>query len=183
MAKKKTLVVYFSRTGFTNGVAEKIAVACHADLEAIRIPHNFGNQHGIMAFRNDWENNGYFQSVFQALTHVTPVIEFLTKQIEDYDRIILGTPVWFWNMASPIRTFITRNDLHQKEIALFCTYGGSGSGKVFYDMEQLIGKKSIARMAITDYEILGQQSDTRIANFARELETATNEANAMPITL
>jgi flavodoxin len=87
---KKILVIYFSRTGFTNGIAEKIAQICHADIEAIKITHNFGNQHAIVADRDRWQKNGYLQSMYQALTHATPRIEHLKCNLNEYDFIIVG---------------------------------------------------------------------------------------------
>lgn len=180
---KKILVVYFSRTGFTNGIAEKLAKTLHADIEAIKIPHNFGNQHGIMAFRTEWENNGYFRSLYEAITHTTPVIETFNTKLDTYDCIVLGTPVWSWNMAGPMRTFITQNDLRKKNIALFCTYGGSGSEKVFHDMELLIGKKSVAQMAIKDYEIITKQVDDKIKQFVTQLEFDGQATLPTPIIL
>jgi flavodoxin len=166
---KKILVLYFSRTGFTNGIAEKIAHACHADIEPIKIEHNFGNQHAIVADRYQWQKNGYLQSMYEALTHATPNIDQLKSNLDDYDLIIIGTPIWFWNMASPIRSFLTQNKLDQKQLALFCTYGGGGAAKVFHDIEKMLKKKSVAHAAFTDTEILKNQCEEKITNFVSQI--------------
>lgn len=179
---KKILVIYFSRTGFTNGIAEKIAQQCYADIESIKIRHNFGNRHAIVADRDQWQKNGYLKSMYQAITHATPRIEHIKPNLDHYDFIIIGTPIWFWNIASPVRTLLTRYDFHQKTVALFCTYGGSGAGKVFHDMEKILNKKSVARVAITNAEILNHQYDEKVAKFVSaitENETVPQQASSL----
>jgi flavodoxin len=179
---KKILVIYFSRTGFTNGIAERIANKCHADIEQIKIAHNFGNQHAIVADRDDWQKNGYLQSMFQALVHAKPRIGHLRNSLDDYDLIIIGTPVWFWNMASPVRTLITQYDFHHKPVAIFCTYGGSGAGKVIHDIENMLHQKSIASVALTDDEILKNQCEEKIAAFVSKMNVGENIAEKFSVT-
>ena len=108
----KILVVYFSRTGFTRIVARQLARACHADLEAIDDLQ--GRSHAT----------GYAQSAFEALCHQRPLIDRATHSPQDYALVAVGTPIWMWNMASPVRSYLLRHRGQFQRVAFFCTYGG-----------------------------------------------------------
>jgi len=55
----------------------------------------------------------------------------------DYDLIILGTPVWAHNMCSPLRSYIMAQKERFRAVAVLCTQGGSGAGKVVGDVARL----------------------------------------------
>lgn len=55
---------------------------------------------------------------------VCPPIKPLDKDPAYYDRILLGTPTWWYTMAPAVRTFLTETDLTGKELVLFATHGG-----------------------------------------------------------
>lgn len=66
-----------------------------------------------------------------------PAIRPLLAEIHKYDRIILGTPTWWYTMAPAVRTFLDIYDFSDKEIILFQTHGG-WAGHVIKDMKALI---------------------------------------------
>ena len=61
----------------------------------------------------------------------------LYAQKGQYDVIILGTPVWWYTMASPVKTFLKENNTSGKTIIPFCTHGGGGASSTFTDMAKL----------------------------------------------
>ena len=66
-----------------------------------------------------------------------PALQPYEFSIEQYDRIILGTPVWASNFAPPIRTFIKENpDIHEKKIAVFTCFSGGGADKAIEKMKK-----------------------------------------------
>lgn len=84
----------------------------------------------------------------------------IAKNPSDYDLIIIGTPVWAWNISSPIRAYIEGNKEKFAKLAVFCTMGGDGDVKAFNEIEKLCGKKAIARLTLKTKEaVAGDYSD------------------------
>lgn len=123
----KTLVVYYSHDGNTRFIAETIAGAINADMAALK-PKRTLNASGMMMIA--W---GVRQLVSQSEPKLLP----LEKNPADYDLIILGTPVWTYTLAPPVRTFLKQNAMSGKKIALFCCHGGQ-KGKTLENMKELL---------------------------------------------
>ena len=102
----KTAIVYYSMSGNTKYVADKIAERIEADI--IRIdPVKAYPDKGAKKFI--WGGKS-------AVMGEKPALHPYEFNVEKYDRIILGTPVWASNFAPPIRTFIKENpDIHGKK--------------------------------------------------------------------
>lgn len=137
----KILLIYYSRTGFTKKIAELLAAERECHVEAIE---DVKSRRGLF---------GYIRSVFEALKKKLTVIKAMQKDPSQYNLVVIGSPVWASNIPSPVRTYITMNRKKFKNVAFFCTFGGSGADKVLQDMAQLCDKKPIATMAVTDNEI------------------------------
>ncbi len=122
----KTLVIFYSRTGTTRKVAKAISKALKSDIKEIFPKREFK---GFF---------GFFRGGFEAVMRKTPKIKPLKKL--EYDLVVIGSPVWAGNMASPVRTFLTKQK--PKKVAFFATSGGD-IGKTFSEMQK-ISKKPIA---------------------------------------
>ena len=119
MEKKKVLVVYFSATGNTKQTAQKLSSIMDADLCEI-IP----TQPYTSADLN-WNDKQSRSSVEMANPQARPDIKPIDFDINDYDYIFLGYPIW-WDLAPRVvNTFIESNDLTGKTIIPFATWGGS----------------------------------------------------------
>lgn len=128
----KTLVLYYSSTGNTRFVAESVANTLGADIEEIKPSANISTT-GV----------GYvFMGLRQLLSQPEPKIEPLRSHLDEYDTVIIGTPVWSYTFSSPIRTFLKKYDLAGKNVALFCTHAGD-KGKTFENMHQALSGCSI----------------------------------------
>ena len=154
---KGTLVVYFSRTGYTRRVAEEIAHAAGADCEAIRERSGRG---GFL---------GYWRSAREALRGTAIEIEPGSLNPRDYSLVVLGTPVWAGNVSSPMRAYIARHRGDFARVALFCTQGGSGAQKVLDKMAALCDQAPVATAFFNDREIDGAQHAGKRAAFAAAL--------------
>ena len=166
---KKILVVYFSRTGFTRILARQLARACHADLEAIDDLQ--GRSHAT----------GYARSAFEALCHQRPLIERATHAPQDYALVAIGTPIWMWNMASPVRSYLLRHREQLQRVAFFCTYGGSGSHKVLGDLQALCGQTAVDTLAVRDEDIQNRRFHEPLLRFTHAIERASRQT-APPTT-
>ena len=102
----KTLVVYYSHDGSTKLMAEVIAKELHADIEEIH-PEKPINASGISIVH--W---GLHSWLCPPQSKIKP----LSKNLADYDRIIIGTPVWAYTFAPPIKTLVKEYKISGKQI-------------------------------------------------------------------
>ena len=156
-SNKPILVVCYSRTGFTLRVAQAIAKELSADMAIVRDPRT----------RNGaW---GYLRCAFEALSGRIPDIHVVTRNPAEYRLVVIGTPVWVSNPASPVQAFATQYGDRIKEVAFFCTMGGQGAEKTFRRLESILGKKSIASLVLTDREIDAEGFGEKVRRFSKDL--------------
>jgi flavodoxin len=130
----KTLVVYYSRTGNTRGVAQKIAQILHADLDEII---DKKKRSGIM---------GYLSAGKDAMTKANIDISYKLNPAE-YDMVVIGTPIWGFTITPAMRTYLKAHSGSIKKAAFFATSGGSEFDKTAQEMEQL-STKPVARLLL-----------------------------------
>jgi flavodoxin len=167
---KRVLVVYYSRSGNTAFVAKQIAARCHADVERIEDSHSRG---GLA---------GYLCSTTEAILGLRSPIERGRYRPGDYDLVIVGTPVWFWGVASPVRTWLERHHGVLDNVAVFCTSGGSGQAKVLDDLEFLCGHPALARLALSERAVGQCQHDPAFQRFLLELKRVRSVSVSLPPT-
>lgn len=155
---KKILVVYYSRTETTKKVAVKLGEKLGADLEEIR---DIVDRKGV---------KGYLISGRDATLRKLTTLEKSEKNPADYDLVIIGTPIWSWNMSVPVRTYITENKDKFKEVAFFCTMGGSGDERAFGEMSEIIGKKPLATLTFKTVEVVKGLTEEKINEFVGKLK-------------
>lgn len=156
--RRHVLVVYFSRDGHTRLLAHEIAQACHADLEEIRAP---GNRRGLL---------GYVRCALEALLGMEPALRRDRRRPERYGLVVIGTPIWFWNIASPVRAWVARHRADLPSVALFCTCGGSGAAKVFTDLGRLCGRQAVTTLALTQAQCADEHHLVQVRRFAAACE-------------
>ena len=112
----KTLVLYYSQTNTTKAVAEEIANALGADLEAILpvIPYN--GDMGATAAR----------CAKDAAEGKLPELKPFTVDVNAYDVIFLGYPIWMGTYAPPVEAALSVLNLDGKKVVPFCTFGSGG---------------------------------------------------------
>ena len=108
----KSLVVYYTRTGNARFAAETIAAEIVADVEEVI---DMKNRSGKLAYLT-----GGAAARRGKETEIAPT----KKSPADYDLIIVGTPVWASRPAPAITTYLKKNNLSGKKVALFFTQGG-----------------------------------------------------------
>ncbi|MFH0936417.1 MAG: flavodoxin [Candidatus Woesearchaeota archaeon] len=138
----KTLLVFYSRTGTTKKLAEEISKNLKCDLEEI---FDTKNRLGII---------GYLKSGHDAMLKKFTKIEKTKKNPAKYDLVIIGTPIWVYNLCTPIRTYLYENRDNLKKVAFFCTMGGSGAEKTFSDIENICNKKPIATLQLKTKKVI-----------------------------
>jgi flavodoxin len=153
----RILVVYYSRSGITRRIARRIAKGCDADIEEIA---DLADRTGL---------SGRLRSAVEALVGMNTAIRPVSHPPADHDLVVVGTPVWCWNIASPVRSYLEayRTSLHR--VAFFCTFGGSGQDKVLGDLQRLCGKPAVATLALTDAQCAKSAHRAKLSEFVRNL--------------
>jgi flavodoxin len=141
MDPKRTLVVYYSRTGTTHEVAEAIRneLGCEIDRIVDRT-----HRRGIL---------GYLRSGLEAVLHRRVALGESSTVAGDYDLVIVGTPIWNASVSAPVRTYLHENRDRIRNVAFFCSYGGSGSTRTFRQMQQVCGQRPLAKLAVKQHEV------------------------------
>jgi flavodoxin len=152
------LVAYYSWTGNTAKVARLITETLSADVEEI---HEATPRGGLLAFPA-----AVVASVLKKSSPIMPA----TKNVADYDVVILGCPVWASNMATPMRTYIERENRAMKQVALFCTLGGSGGKAALARMAALCGRASLADLTVNATATYSGDWRGLTENFARQVQ-------------
>ena len=127
---KKVLVAYFSASGPTKKVAEKLAKVSGGDLFEIEPEQKYTNAD------LNWMNRNSRSSVEMADRNCRPEIKSKTD-ISKYDFIFVGFPVWWYREPSIIDTFMESYDFSGKTIIPFATSGSSGIGDAPSNMQNM----------------------------------------------
>ena len=116
----KTLVVYFSQTGKTQELAEKLAEISGGDLLKIHTKKSYE-----MSYRKT-----VFNSLREIITKSRPELDMNIPDISKYDRILIGAPIWCGCVPSAVYSFLDKIDLSGKKAALFTTSGETQPDKI-----------------------------------------------------
>ena len=139
----KTAVVYYSMCGNTAYVASEIQKQLDAELIEL-VPVKAFPDKGFKKF---------FWGGKSAVMAQKPKLNPYVFNADEYDRIIIGFPVWASRIAPPLRTFVTDNGeaLAGKSIAAFACQAGSGAEKALDALKALLGiEKYSATMILID---------------------------------
>lgn len=122
MSETKKLVAYFSCSGVTEEVAENLASAAGADLFKIQpaIPYTRKDL--------DWMDKKSRSTLEMKDPAARPDIAGRAANMEEYDVIFVGFPIWWYTAPRIIQTFLESYDFKGKTIVPFATSGGSGLG-------------------------------------------------------
>ncbi len=162
----KALVVFHSRSGYTRRVAQALARQLEADLEEIRIVEPM---HGAL---------GYLFCAAESLLQLTPALRPSPRLPSNYRLVIIGTPVWFWNLSSPVRSWLTRNRLQAGRFAFFCTMGSAGAARTFASMQALTGGAApLATLALSDRQV-DAGADAQLDAFVQAVRAAPGRRTA-----
>lgn len=138
----KILIAYFSATGTTKKIANNLAQATSGDLFEIKPQVAYSSED------LNWNNKKSRSSVEMNDDFSRPEIAKVVKNIDNYDTVFIGFPIWWYIPPRIIQTFIEKHNLSGKKIITFATSGGSGIKgsidflkKMYSDLDIVEGKK------------------------------------------
>lgn len=154
---EKILVAYFSWSGNTKSVAEKIHAKVGGDIFRIE---------PVTPYPDDYNETAYGIAKEQKEKGIHPPIK--NTDISSYDVIFVGTPAWWYTMAPPVMTFLAENNFEGKTIIPFVTHGGGGGYTIDKDMENL-AKGSKVLQPLVVYGKGGMSIDKDITDWINKL--------------
>ncbi|MGL4670318.1 MAG: flavodoxin family protein [Methanobacteriaceae archaeon] len=147
----KILISYYSRTNITKDVAEEIQSQLDCDIEEIK---DLKSRKGIL---------GYIGAAIEAARGKKAQITQTKYNVEDYDLVIVGTPVWASTMATPVMIYLDDNKGKFKNTGFFCTCGRSGYDKTLANMADMSSKAPVATFYLKKEEL--KNKDIKIKDF------------------
>ena len=161
------LVVFYSKTGHTKAVAERIARELGAD-----IAHEVGAD--IEGIVEAGRRAGAVRAVLAALLGRKPHIAPLKRSPGDYDLVIIGTPVWGGGPAPAVCEFLSTAALDDVPVAWFCTFGGSGDEATFEMMQKIApSARVLAQVALSHADRKNTAAaEKKISSFCSEIRNA-----------
>ncbi|MFW9985430.1 MAG: flavodoxin family protein [Candidatus Odinarchaeota archaeon] len=153
----KRLVIYYSRTGTTKRIGEKIAASLVADLDEIL---DQKSRKGVIG----WLRAGR-DSQTDKMTEIK-----VQKNPNDYDMIIIGTPIWANNFTPAVRTYLTQFSLKGKKVAFFTTQGGDEPIDALAEMKEMVTESDIiATLSIKQDFVKANNYEAQLSAFLEHL--------------
>lgn len=146
LEKEQIVVVYFSYTGNTRKLANQIYECVGGDIIEIK---------PVSPYSGDY-NKIEEQVLKEQEENYKPKIQTMDYNMESYNMILIGSPIWWFEIAPPVKTFLQEINLVGKKVALFTTHEWFlWSGKSNDNIEQLCPKSTI----LNSFSITGEQVD------------------------
>lgn len=159
----QTLLVYFSRTGTTKALAEKISDAAGADMAEI-VPVN--------PYPSDY-NECLTQARNEINEDYRPEITLDVTDIDKYSTVIVGYPIWHGTLPPPVATFLTSHDFAGKTIVPFCTAGSTSIAGSLEKIRELCAEAQVAGGLSTT----GDATEDEIDSWLKDALPDTTEAS------
>jgi flavodoxin len=154
----KILVAYYSKTGNAKRVALDIAASLGADVEEI-----FDKKK-----RSGFIN--WFLSGRDGMKKVGTEIGELSKDASVYDLVVVGSPVWGWNIAPAVRTYLELNKKNIRQYAFFVTSGNTDSQKLVGYLREIMNQESLGHIGFNARDLKEKNIyDQKISAFSAEL--------------
>ena len=150
----KVLVSYFSASGVTKGVAEKVATAINGDLFEIEPVEQYTDSD------LDWTNKQSRSSI-EMNENIKPEILNKVLNLDEYDTVCIAFPIWWYKEPTIIDKFLEENDMSDKKIYVFVTSGGSGIDSTYRSL-----KNNFPNLNFVDGKrFTGRESDEEYKNW------------------
>ena len=147
---KKSLVVYYSATGTTRGVAQKIAKIIGADVLEIELEEsyssadlNWTNEKSRVCVEHEriFEGRANGQATADGMKKVLPALKNEMPNFSDYDTVFIGYPIWWGVSAWPLSSFVMAADFDGASMIPFCTSMSSPLGRSDALLKEIAGGK------------------------------------------
>ena len=124
---RKTLIIYYSRSGHTREAAKKIQAQTGGDLLEIETAKPYPREYADVVQQAKQEIEADYK----------PELKSKVENIASYDVVFIGSPIWWGAIAPPVASFLAKNDLAGKTVVPFVTHARSGLAQSVGDIKKL----------------------------------------------
>ncbi len=156
----KKAVVFYSLSGNTLAAAKEIAEGIGADLIELKLVKPFPTE----------KSKQLALGGMQAMFGMKPAIQELSKNIKEYDVLILGTPIWAGTIAAPVHSFLNKYQVLDKIVAVFTFSGGGDNKRCIAKLSKRLPRLKVeVALANRDSDLAIHNAD-KIHHFIKEVE-------------
>lgn len=156
----KKAVVFYSLSGNTQAAAKEIAEGIGADLIELKLVKPFPTE----------KSKQLALGGMQAMFGMKPAIQELSKNIKEYDVLILGTPIWAGTIAAPVHSFLNKYQVLDKIVAIFTFSGGGDNKRCIAKLSKRLPRLKVeVALANRDSDLAIHNAD-KIHHFIKEVE-------------
>lgn len=156
----KKAVVFYSLSGNTQAAAKEIAEGIGADLIELKLVKPFPTE----------KSKQLALGGMQAMFGMKPAIQELSKNIKEYDVLILGTPIWAGTIAAPVHSFLNKYQVLDKIVAVFTFSGGGDNKRCIAKLSKCLPRLKVeVALANRDSDLAIHNAD-KIHHFIKEVE-------------
>lgn len=156
----KKAVVFYSLSGNTQAAAKEIAEGIGADLIELKLVKLFPTE----------KSKQLALGGMQAMFGMKPAIQELSKNIKEYDVLILGTPIWAGTIAAPVHSFLNKYQVLDKIVAVFTFSGGGDNKRCIAKLSKRLPRLKVeVALANRDSDLAIHNAD-KIHHFIKEVE-------------
>lgn len=156
----KKAVVFYSLSGNTQAAAKEIAEGIAADLIELKLVKPFPTE----------KSKQLALGGMQAMFGMKPAIQELSKNIKEYDVLILGTPIWAGTIAAPVHSFLNKYQVLDKIVAVFTFSGGGDNKRCIAKLSKRLPRLKVeVALANRDSDLAIHNAD-KIHHFIKEVE-------------
>jgi len=167
----KTLVVWYSNSGTTALVAERIARELGADLEAIA-EVKVRPRLVIDGQPSPEGGRAMPAASFAAMLGLGSAICDCRMDPSQYDLVVIGTPVWVRALTPAVRSYLKRHRKSLPRVAFFCTGGEPEKARVFGQMRRLARKDPVATLVVKSEDARSDACSGAVEQFVAQLKAA-----------
>lgn len=156
LGNKKVLIAYFSRTNNTKQVAENIQSFVGGDFFRIETAKDYPSEYhpATEVAKKEKEDNA------------RPALKEQANNIDQYDVIFVGFPIWWSDTPMAIATFLETHDLKGKTVIPFCSHGSGGVGEAFNRVKSLTSDATNLEGLV----VSGNGSKKSVENWLKKIE-------------
>ena len=153
----KLLIVFYSRSGTTRTLAGRLQKLLNCDLQEVKPLTNYRGLFGL--FRAGYHTGKGIASPYAPVTH----------DPGQYDRVIIGFPVWGGNLPAPMRTFVEDHQAHIKRLAVFATGGNPDTKRVMDNLGLYYRDPVDANLFLRRKHVKRGQSEDALRGFVEKV--------------
>lgn len=153
----KMLVCFFSASGVTKGVAERVAAAVNGDLFEIEPVEKYTEAD------LDWTNRQSRSSI-EMNENIKPAVLNKVSNLDEFDTVCIAFPIWWYKEPTIIDKFLEENDMSNKKLYVFVTSGSSSVDSTYKSL-----KNNFPNLNFVDGKrFTGRESDDEYRNWIEQ---------------